>query len=84
MTDQDRNALEALEEALRATRASVRWQCALACVSPIASPASYRLLVSHAVDLDDAAREAANVVRVHLGGEAEQPAEPPAARPDET
>jgi hypothetical protein len=72
-----------LEDGIKHTRASVRWQIAAHAVVGEETTA-WKRAVELAVQHDEAARVALNKVRVELGGEPwPDPSEPPPARPDD-
>jgi hypothetical protein len=72
-----------LDEGIKHTRASIRWQIAARAVVGDDTTA-WRRAVTLAVLHDEQAREALNRVRVELGGEPEpDPADPPPVRPDD-
>jgi hypothetical protein len=80
----DADVLGWLEEGIKQTRASIRWQIAAQIVAPEASATTWQRAVAYAVEADEAAFAALNKVRVALGGEAwPDPSEPPPARPDD-
>jgi hypothetical protein len=79
-----KTTLSWLEEGIKHTRASIRWQIAAQIVSGEAASGTWQRLVAFAVEHDDEALAALNKVRVELGGEPwPDPSEPPPARPDD-
>lgn len=84
MSDANDAALLSLEEGIARLRQSNHWQGVGKLLGGDAPHSLWERVVSLAVENDDAAREAFNVVRVALGGLPEQdPADPPPVRPDD-